>query len=90
MATVTITLTDLDLDLGSYKADIKVDESTLDDGFATAAHIAGHYIYNAIHTEDFRNRVWDFAREFIANNEGASIANDNVLSNQQGDASAAN
>ena len=82
MATVTITLEDLDLDLGSYEASIDVKEAQIDDGQATAAHFAGNFIYNMIHTAEFRDAVWQFAQELVASNPGATIGNENPSSQE--------
>ncbi|ARK07442.1 hypothetical protein LAV_00042 [Sphingobium phage Lacusarx] len=84
MAIVTITLTDIDLDSGSYQAALDVKDHKIDDGQATAAHFTGHYIYQMIHTPEFRDSVLKYAEALVAANPERSIANADVIAQQGG------
>jgi hypothetical protein len=76
MSTVTITLTDQDLDKGSFSADFNVQNSSLDDGFMTAAHVTGIYVLQQLNNPEFQKLVWDFATNLVGDQtEGRSIGN---------------
>lgn len=83
MAVVTITLTDQNLDLGGYSAEIDVQDSKLDDGYMTAAHLTGVFILKCINDPAFQQQCLAFAQELIESNPGCWLA---APGNSQGDA----
>lgn len=75
MAKVTIVLEDKDLDTGEFTINIDVENSKVDDGQMTAAHLTAAFIKNNIHTPLWHRQVWAFAEQICAENAGTSIAN---------------
>lgn len=75
MAKVTITLEDTDLDTGQFSLNIDVEDSKMDDGQMTAAHLTAAFFKNAIQTEAWHRQVWQFAEMLCAQQPGVAIAN---------------
>jgi hypothetical protein len=75
-AEVTINLTDRDLAAGTYSITTSVEGGDpTRESLPTAAQIVAGYIRSLLHRVDFRDACWAFAEEFVQNNTGASIGN---------------
>lgn len=74
---VIIVLTDHDIEEGTYTTALRSEGFNVEAKEESAALLAGNALYAYIVTEGFAAEVWEFAREYVANNAGANIANDN-------------
>lgn len=74
MSVAKLTLTDTDdLDSGIFSIGFDVEGSKQDDGYITAAHVAGVFLAQFVKTEEFQSRVWAFAQEITS--DGGRIGN---------------
>lgn len=53
MAKVTLKFADTVVEEGRYQVDLNVEDSRIDDGFATAAHVTGLFISQVVSTPEF-------------------------------------
>jgi hypothetical protein len=75
-AKMTISLTDKDLTTGRYNVTLD-NEGGDPTGYSlpTTAQVVGTYMRYLLTDVDFRNAVWKFAEEYVAQNGSAKIAN---------------
>lgn len=75
-ATMVLTLTDKDLTTGRFAATIENEGGDpTGESLPTTAQVVGCYMRSLITDAEFRNSVWAFAGEYVANNTDAIIAN---------------
>lgn len=75
MAKAIITLEDLDLDAGTFKHSLVIEESRIDDGQMTAAHVSAKFMTLQLSHPQFIEQIWAYAESLVANTTSASIPN---------------
>ena len=82
-ASMILTLTDQDLDTGRYSTTIESKGGDVaGESLPTTAQIVGAYMRYLLTDMAFRDKVWAFADEFVANHEGTVIANDDMRASE--------
>lgn len=75
-AKMVLTLTDKDLNTGRYSTTLESEGGDpTGESLPTTAQIVGSYMRFLLSDMSFRDKVWAFADEFVANHTGTTIAN---------------
>lgn len=71
--TITLTLTDVDLEAGSFDLVVTEEPDAIYENSVTAAYMAACFVKDAMHSNEFRMAVTEFAYDLIAGSPGASV-----------------